>query len=294
MKVFVITKKTGILYMLIAMLALSLVYIGKSDVLPVSGAKRDLPIYSVQKPENEKVVSISFDAAWGNEDTQNLIDILGKYNVKTTFFVVGGWVDKFPESVKQLHDAGHEIMNHSNTHPHMTQISVEKMKEEVEKCDEKIKNITGVKPTLFRAPYGDYDNKVIQAMRETGHFTIQWDVDSLDWKNLTASEISDRVLKKIKPGSIVLFHNAALHTPEALPTILETLQKDGYKIVPVSELILKENYTIDNTGMQIPNNDVSDETKTDTQKPAETGNYETEKKTEQKVQPTSTSVDIIL
>lgn len=179
MKIFVITKKTGILYLLIAVLALSLVYIGKSDVLPVSSAKRDLPIYCVQKPENEKVISISFDAAWGNEDTQQLIDILGKYNVKTTFFVVGGWVDKYPESVKQLHDAGHEIMNHSNTHPHMTQISVEKMKEEVEKCDEKIKNITGVKPTLFRAPYGDYDNKVIQAMRETGHFTIQWDVETL-------------------------------------------------------------------------------------------------------------------
>ncbi len=289
MKIFVITKKTGILYLLIAVLALSLVYIGKSDVLPVSGAKRDLPIYCVQKPENEKVISISFDAAWGNEDTQQLIDILGKYNVKTTFFVVGGWVDKYPESVKQLHDAGHEIMNHSNTHPHMTQISVEKMKEEVEKCDEKIKNITGVKPTLFRAPYGDYDNKVIQAMRETGHFTIQWDVDSLDWKNLTASEISDRVLKKVKPGSIVLFHNAALHTPEALPNILETLQKDGYKIVPISELILKENYTIDSTGMQIPNKNENSETKTDAQK-----SVETEKKTETTSQPTSTSADIIV
>ncbi len=282
MKIFVITKKTGILYLLIAVLALSLVYIGKSDVLPVSGAKRDLPIYCVQKPESEKVISISFDAAWGNEDTQQLIDILGKYNVKTTFFVVGGWVDKYPESVKQLHDAGHEIMNHSNTHPHMTQISVEKMKEETEKCDEKIKNITGVKPTLFRAPYGDYDNKVIQAMRETGHFTIQWDVDSLDWKNLTASEISDRVLKKVKPGSIVLFHNAALHTPEALPNILETLQKDGYKIVPISELILKDNYTIDSTGKQIPNKVENSEPKTDVQKPAET-----EKKTETPSQPTS-------
>ncbi len=289
MRIFVITKKTGILYLLIAVLALSLVYIGKSDALPVSGAKRDLPIYCVQKPENEKVISISFDAAWGNEDTEQLIDILGKYNVKTTFFVVGGWVDKYPESVKQLHDAGHEIMNHSNTHPHMTQISVEKMKEEVEKCDEKIKNITGVKPTLFRAPYGDYDNKVIQAMRETGHFTIQWDVDSLDWKNLTASEISDRVLKKVKPGSIVLFHNAALHTPEALPNILETLQKDGYKIVPISELILKDNYTIDSTGMQIPNKSEKNETKTDAQKPAET-----EKKTDTTAQPTSTSADIIV
>lgn len=179
MKIFVISKKTGILYMLMIALVVSLIYIGRNETMMVAGTQRDLPIYCVQKPETEKVISISFDAAWGNEDTGQLIEILNKYNVKTTFFVVGGWVDKFPESVKQLSDAGHEIMNHSNTHPHMTQISVEKMKEEVEKCDEKIQKITGVKPTLFRAPYGDYDNKVVQAMRETGHYTIQWDVESL-------------------------------------------------------------------------------------------------------------------
>ncbi len=276
MKIFVITKRTGIMLALVVLLAFSLVYIGKSDVLPVSNTKRDLPIYCVQKPETEKVVAMSFDAAWGNEDTGQLIEIMNKYNVKTTFFVVGGWVDKFPESVKQLSDAGHEIMNHSDTHPHMTQLTAEKMKEEVENCDKKIEKITGVKPTLFRAPYGDYNNTVVGAMRDTGHFTIQWDVDSLDWKDLSAAEITDRVLKKVKPGSIILFHNAAKHTPEALPSIIESLQKDGYKIVPVSELILKENFTVDNAGMQIPN----------TQTPQKDS-------TEEKSAPTSASVDII-
>ena len=253
MKIFVITKKTGLLLILTAVLTLAIVYIGQSNSVTVSGTKRDLPIYCVQKPETEKVIALSFDAAWGNEDTEDLISILDKYDVKTTFFVVGGWVDKFPHSVKQLSDAGHEIMNHSNTHPHMTQIPTEKMKEEVQNCDKKIQDITGKKPTLFRAPYGDYNNQVVQAMRETGHFTIQWDVDSLDWKDLSAKEITDRVVKKVKPGSIVLFHNAAKNTPEALPSILETLQKEGYKIVPVSELIYTEDYTIDNSGMQIPN-----------------------------------------
>ncbi|MBR5154936.1 MAG: polysaccharide deacetylase family protein [Clostridia bacterium] len=252
MKIFVVTKKTGLACLLILLIMFSFIYIGRNEIMAVSGAKRELPIYNVQKAENDKIVALSFDAAWGNEDTGKLIEIMNKYNVKTTFFVVGGWVDKFPESVKQLSDAGHEIMNHSDTHPHMTQISVEKMKEEVENCSEKIKKITGVKPNLFRAPYGDYDNKVITTLRDIGYYTIQWDVDSLDWKDLSASEICDRVLKRVKPGSIVLFHNAALHTPEALPTIIETLQKDGYKIVPVSELILKDNYTIDNAGMQEP------------------------------------------
>lgn len=178
MKIFVISKRTGLLGILLAVLVLSLVYIGKYEALPVSGTPRDLPIYCVQKPEDEKVISISFDAAWGNEDTETLIDIMEKYGVKTTFFVVGGWVDKYPESVKQLADAGHEIMNHSATHPHMTKISANKIREEVKLCDEKIQNITGVKPTLFRAPYGDYNNTVVSTLRETGHFTIQWDVDT--------------------------------------------------------------------------------------------------------------------
>lgn len=178
MKIFVISKKTGILYALLAVLTVSLICIGRSDALPVSAPARDLPIYCVQKPETDKKIAISFDAAWGNEDTATLIDILDKFKVKTTFFVVGGWVDKYPESVKQLSDAGHEIMNHSDTHPHMTQISEEKIRAEVAACDEKIEKITGVKPILFRAPYGDYDNKVVQTLRETGHYTIQWDVDT--------------------------------------------------------------------------------------------------------------------
>lgn len=254
MKIFVISKKTGLLYAVMILSVVMLFFVGRNDILTVSNTERDLPIYCVEKGENEKIVALSFDAAWGNEDTGELIKIMDKYNVKTTFFVVGGWVDKYPESVKQLFDAGHEIMNHSGTHPHMTQITKEEMIKEVTSCDEKIEKITKVKPTLFRAPYGDYNNEVVGTMRETGHFTIQWDVDSLDWKNLSPEEIKQRVLSKIKPGSIVLFHNAALHTPEALPDIIEKLQSDGYKIVPVSQIILKDNFKIDATGKQIPLN----------------------------------------
>lgn len=142
-------------------------------------------------------------------------------------------------------------MNHSNSHPHMTSLSKEQMVEEVKKCDDKIKKITGKKPHLFRAPYGDYNNNVVSTLRECGHYTIQWDVDSLDWKNLSSGEITERVVSRVKPGSIVLFHNAALNTPAALPQILEKLQKDGYKIVPVSELIMTDNFTIDQSGMQV-------------------------------------------
>jgi len=199
-------------------------------------------------------------AGWGNEDTSELIKILDQYKVKTTFFVVGSWVDKFPESVKELSDAGHEIMNHSDTHPHMTKLSPEAMKQEVEQCDSKIEKITGKRPFLFRPPYGDYNSDVIEVLEDCGHYTVQWSVDSLDWKDLTADEIFNRVTGSVVPGSIVLFHNAAKNTPEALPKILEKLQSDGYKIVPVSEIIMRDNYKIDHTGKQIVNVIKSDAT----------------------------------
>ena len=251
MKIFVWTKKSILMYMLLFCSITCLICFNWSKTVSVfeNSSKKDLPIYCVDK--QEKICSLSFDAAWGNEDTEMLIKELGDYGVKATFFVVGSWVDKFPESVKQLHEAGHEIMNHSDTHPHMTQISVEEMKKEVTNCDSKIEAITGVKPNLFRPPYGDYNNNVVGAMRDIGHYTIQWDVDSLDWKDLSAQAIYERVTKRIKPGSIVLFHNAAKHTPEALPMILEYLKNNEYKIVPISELIYKDNYTVDNTGKQI-------------------------------------------
>ena len=219
-------------------------------VVGASASTRQLPIYCVQK--DYKVLSISFDAAWGNEDTQQLIDIMDKYKVKATFFVVGDWADKYPESVKALHDAGHEVMNHSNTHAHYPQLSTDEITADLNACNDKVEQITGVRPTLVRLPYGDYDDHSINAVRSIGMEPVQWDVDSLDWKDLEAPEIVKRVTEKVQPGSIVLFHNAALHTPEALPTILETLIQDGYTFVPISQILLTGEYTIDHTGRQCP------------------------------------------
>ena len=223
-------------------------------VVGASATTRQLPVYCVQA--DYPVVSLSFDAAWGNEDTQTLIDILDKYQVKATFFVVGEWVDKYPESVKALHDAGHEVMNHSNTHAHYPQLSVEEIVADLNACNDKIEAITGEFPTLFRCPYGEYDDHVITTVRSMGIQPIQWDVDSLDWKDISASEITQRVTSRVGPGSIVLFHNAALHTPEALPTIIETLLQEGYTFLPISQLVLPgeygEDYTIDHAGRQCP------------------------------------------
>jgi polysaccharide deacetylase family sporulation protein PdaB len=226
-------------------------FVSNPAVVGVSATKRELPIYSVQR--DNKAVSLTFDAAWGNEDTQQLIDILGKYKVRATFFVVGEWAKKYPESVKALAGAGHEVMNHSNDHAHFTKLSPNEIIADIESCNSKVEAVTGVKPTLFRAPFGEYDDNVIKTVNSMGIKTIQWDVDSLDWKEISAAEIHKRVVAKVAPGSIVLFHNAALHTPEALPGIIEYLLQNGYSIVPASELVLRDNYTIDHSGRQIPN-----------------------------------------
>ena len=246
MKCFVITKK-HLMLLICLVLAAGIAVIGAVGVF--ANSERKLPIYCVET--DKKQVAISFDAAWGNDDTEQLIDILAEYEVPATFFVVGAWVDKYPESVKQLSDAGHQIQNHSNTHPHMPQLSKMQMKDEIESCNKKIEAITGVCPTLLRPPYGDYDNALIEVMEEMKMNTIQWDVDSLDWKdNATPDSICQRVTSKVKNGSIVLFHNDADHTPEALPNILKCLKDEGYEFVFISDLILKDNYEIKHDGTQ--------------------------------------------
>ncbi len=234
---------------IIALIAVVGVTFSAAGTESASAQKKKLPIYCTSK--TEKIASLSFDAAWGNEDTNTLIEILGKYNVKATFFVVGEWVDKYPESVKALFDAGHEIQNHSDTHPHMPKLSIEDMTKQLNSCNDKIEKLTGKRPILFRAPYGDYDNTMLDTVRSRGMYTIQWDVDSLDWKDLSAADIKTRVLTRVKPGSIVLFHNAAKNTPEALPSIIESLITDGYKLIPISENISKGDYTVDHEGRQI-------------------------------------------
>ena len=229
--------------------ALMLWTVNSPAIVGASASQRELPIYSVER--EGKYVSLSFDAAWGNEDTGTLINILSSYGVKTTFFVVGDWAEKYPESVKALHDAGHEVMSHSSHHDHFSMMSADEIAADLRETNRKIFARTGVEPTLFRCPYGEYDDHVIQTVKSLGMTAIQWSVDSLDWKGIGADEICSRVLKRVEPGSIILFHNAAEHTPEALPRIIETLQSEGYTIVPISELLLDGEYRIDHTGRQI-------------------------------------------
>ena len=215
--------------------------------------KKALPIYCIQT--DEKKISISFDAAWGADDTIKLLDILDKHNVKTTFFMTGGWIEKYPDDVKAIAAGGHDLGNHSENHKQMSQLSAAQCKEEIMKPHEKVKKLTGKDMILFRPPYGDYNDTLIRVCRENKYYPIQWDVDSLDWKDYDAATIIRRVTehKHLGNGSIILCHNGGKHTAEALDELLTILKKKGFQLVPISALIMKDNYTINTEGRQVKN-----------------------------------------
>lgn len=151
-----------------------------ANTMTTSGTRisnKKLPIYCVE--QNEKKVALSFDAAWGNEDTKKILSILKEKKVSVTFFMTGGWIEKYPEDVKAIHEAGHELGNHSENHKQMSTLSIEACKEEIMKPHEKVKELTGVEMRVFRPPYGDYNDTLIDAVTECGYHAIQWDVDTL-------------------------------------------------------------------------------------------------------------------
>ncbi len=213
--------------------------------------EKKLPIYCVDT--GEKKVALSFDAAWGNEDTAQILEILKKHDVHVTFFMTGGWIEKYPDDVKAIAAAGHDLGNHSENHKHMSQLSKEQCIEEIRKPHEKVKELTGIEMTLFRPPYGDYNDTLIEAVNESGYHCIQWDVDSLDWKDYGADSIINTVVnhKHLGNGSIILCHNGAKYTAQALDVMITGLKEKGYEIVSISELIYTGEYHMNHEGRQI-------------------------------------------
>ena len=210
---------------------------------------RKVPIYSVDT--TEKKVAISFDAAWGADKTEKIMDILSEYDVNATFFLVGFWAEKYPEIVRSIFDRGYEIGTHSNTHPDLAKMSRDEIKLELTQSIEKInKACPKANVKLFRPPFGAYDNAVLDTAESLGLTTIQWSVDSLDWKGGSGAEICERIMSKVQSGSIILCHNNADHILDALPAVLERLKMQNYSVVSVGELIYSSDYTIDRAGVQ--------------------------------------------
>ena len=209
---------------------------------------RKVPVYCVDT--QNKQVAISFDAAWGADKTDGILEILKEYNVSATFFLVGFWVDEYEEEVKKISDAGIEVGTHSESHPDMAKLDAETIKTELTTSIEKIEKITNKKVELFRAPFGSYNNTLLSTCESLGLNTIQWDVDSLDWKGLSSVEVTTRVLDRVQNGSIILCHNNADNVVESTKMILERLTMKGYKVTSVGDLIYHDNFVVDNNGVQ--------------------------------------------
>ena len=224
-----------------------------AQTLPTSSSERVLPIYKVKTEENK--VALTMNCAWSADDIDRILETLEKNEVKITFFIVGEWAEKYPEAVKKIYEAGHEIGTHSNTHPHVEQLSAEKNLEEIKLGVEKLQKITGEKTRLYRTPYGEYNDTVINTARENGYYTIQWNIDTLDYKGLTGDEMWGRIKEKLQKGSIILTHNGTEHTADSLDMLLKNIKTNGYQVTTVSDLIYKDNYIIDNNGTQINKTD---------------------------------------
>lgn len=216
-------------------------------------ANKKLPIYSVDT--KEKKIAITFDVNWGDDRTNEILDILDKYNAKATFYIIGLWCDDYPEKVKEITKRGHEIGNHSNKHPDYTTMTKENIIKDLEIANAKILSLTGESPKTFRFPSGAYNDASMEAIEGVGIKAIQWDVDSIDWKANGADIEYERIVSKAKEGSILLFHNDGKYTPQNLPRIIEKYQSTGYEFVKVSDLIYSDNYYLDHTGKQMLNKD---------------------------------------
>lgn len=212
---------------------------------------RKIPVYGVET--DKKVIALTFDAAWGADKTQGILDVMEQYGAKGTFFLVGFWIDKYEKETKAIAEAGFDIGNHSRNHLNMPKLSENEIKNEIEYVNDRVFDLTGKKPKYFRAPFGDYSNKLMTSLEELNMVGVQWSIDSLDWKGFSAKQIYERVVPKAKSGDIVLFHNNSDHVIDALPLVLSALKGQGFEFVTLSQLVHTEGYTIDSNGIQHKN-----------------------------------------
>lgn len=262
MHLIVIRRQTMILLALLVLLVLGgLLYVVLAadslhvlQVIRPSAASDDrrIPIYSVQR--EDKHLALTFDATWGGEHTAALLKAMADRDIRATFFLTNVWMEDYPDKVREIFEAGHEIGLHSASHPDMSTLSEEEIRAELRKNLDMVKSICpDARPTLFRPPFGSYTDQLLEvAEDELQLTTVQWSVDSLDWKEVTPEYVFNRVITLMHPGAIILFHNDAAPTAEALPGILEHLEDAGYRPVTVSELLHPSPYIIDHRGQQVP------------------------------------------
>jgi polysaccharide deacetylase family sporulation protein PdaB len=252
---FVVIKKKNAVLVLMFVICFAAASVG----LALSGASqvffnqstKMLPVYGVDTGD-DKVIALTFDAAWGADKTEGILKILEENDIASNaaFFLVGFWIDRYPDLVKKIHEQGVEIGNHSNNHLHMSKLPENEIANEIAAVNDAVRELTGVKPKYFRAPFGEYSDRLLTEVGKAGMTGVQWSVDSLDWMKKSTKEVSERVLSRAHNGGIVLFHNNSEHILEVLPVVITGLKAKGFRFVPLSELVATENYTIDVNGIQ--------------------------------------------
>jgi polysaccharide deacetylase family sporulation protein PdaB len=269
MRIILISKKNLIISALIILILIALIItlitmekkasqtvstniIVEAYELEVSTAnKRELPVYSVAR--DDKKIALTIDAAWDDDKTDFILETLDKYNIKATFYLCGFWAKKYPDKVKAIDAAGHELGNHSATHPHMNQLSSSQIQKELKTFDDLLEGIIGKRAKTFRAPYGEYNDNVIKTVRGMGYEVVQWNIDTIDWKPERSTQtILNTVLPKLESGSIILCHNNGYKIEEYLPPLIEEALSREYEFVTISELLLEGNTIIDVNGVQKP------------------------------------------
>jgi peptidoglycan/xylan/chitin deacetylase (PgdA/CDA1 family) len=215
---------------------------------PASAGQTARPVYSVGR--NEKLVALTFDAAWDDSTTDGVLAVLGERRVPATFFFVGSYALRYPTDVVKVHNAGHQVANHSMTHLDPVSADDETLYREIADCSDTLRSLTGVSPALYRAPSGSWDARTVPAAKDLGLTAVQWSVDPVDWKDPPPETVVRRVLAKAAPGAIILLHLGKENTLEALPDLIDALKAEGYAFVTVSSLLLDGDTYVDPDGVQ--------------------------------------------
>jgi probable sporulation protein (polysaccharide deacetylase family) len=231
-RIILLSKKRLMFWLILLILAV--IFIMSLQMISINTMNYYDPIYKGEADEKE--IAFACNVVWGNEYLPEILRILKENNIKITFFIGGDWASKYPEELKAIYQNGHELGNHGENHKKQSQLNIEQNKREILKAEESIKNVTGVKTTLFAPPYGDINKTVVDTAEGLGYKVIMWSIDTVDWNTKDYAKIVERVENKQHNGAIVLMHPTEV-TVKALPELIKSLKSKDYEISSVSEVL---------------------------------------------------------
>jgi len=241
-KILLIRRKYVAALALCVAVATIFYIINHPGLVGTTARERFLPIYSIER--DDTAMSLTFNVREADCYTAQVAQTLEAYRVRATFFVTGDWVRENRDLAAHLVESGHELMNLSDDHSLLRKLPAAEIQANVLACSDAIQAATGVRPGAFRAPYGAYDDKIVALVGALGMQSVQWSVDSGDWRGLDAAAVARQVQNKAFPGAIILLHSNLYQTALAMPELITGLMEAGYTLVPVSELV----YGVENTG----------------------------------------------